>query len=135
MSEFYSEVEAPKSNTPGLDAIQIKINKLQKLLSDRKNDLPAWKKSVRDELQSLNWLTDILLDNEMSLGMRGYYFSAVHRGLRDIYGLTINVDKSTEDFPVFDNVPDGNYPMVINGRLDKIKVKDNELACRISELD
>jgi hypothetical protein len=43
------------------------------------------------------------------------YTRAIKRKLRDQYGLTPT--GGTEDDPVFDNVPDGEYPMEIDGKL------------------
>ncbi len=53
------------------------------------------------------------------------YTAAVKRGLRDVHGLTPT--GGTDQEPTFDNVPDGVYPMEIDGKLDRVRVADGSL--------
>ena len=55
------------------------------------------------------------------------YINAVKRGLRDQCGLTPT--GGTEDEPLFDNIPDGEYPMTIDGKLDKVRIKNGYISC------
>ena len=56
------------------------------------------------------------------------YINAVKRGLRDQNGFKPK-EGSTEDEPLFDGVPDGEYPMTIEDKLDKVRIKDGRISC------
>jgi hypothetical protein len=58
------------------------------------------------------------------------YISAVKRGLRDRYGFTPDAG-SSEDDPTFNGnpVPDGVYPMVIDGKLDRVRISGDRISC------
>lgn len=55
------------------------------------------------------------------------YVSEIRRQLRDVYNFTPT--GGTEHEPLFDNIPDGEYPMTIEGKVDKVRTKDNRLYC------
>ncbi|MEN9341833.1 MAG: hypothetical protein RIQ54_89 [Candidatus Parcubacteria bacterium] len=55
------------------------------------------------------------------------YVRAVKRGLRDKYGFKPQ-DGSSEDEPLLD-IPDGEYPLLIDGAIDYIRVTDGSLYC------
>jgi len=60
------------------------------------------------------------------------YAAAVKRGLRDVHGLTPT--GGTDQEPTFDNIPDGEYPMEINGEIDRVRVTDDRLfMCNFDE--
>lgn len=53
------------------------------------------------------------------------YIAAVKRGLRDQHGFTPTGGADEE--PLFTNVPDGEYPIEINGRMDQVRVEGDKL--------
>lgn len=53
------------------------------------------------------------------------YISAVQRKLIDEYGLAERSDAPG----IPESVPDGEYPMTIDGRMDWVFVKDGQLHC------
>jgi hypothetical protein len=55
------------------------------------------------------------------------YIREIKRQLRDRYGFV--PDGGTADDPTFSGVPDGEYPMEIEGRLDRVKVVDCRFQC------
>lgn len=60
------------------------------------------------------------------------YIAEVKRGFRDIHGLTPT--GGTEQDPTFDNIPDGEYLMEINGKMDRVRVTDDRLfMCNFDE--
>ena len=66
-------------------------------------------------------------------GMIGYV-QKVKQGLRDKYGF--KPTGGTKQDPIFDNIPDGTYPMKINGKLDNVKVVDGKFhLCNWDEED
>lgn len=58
-------------------------------------------------------------------GMLGY-ISAVQRGLINQHGFPENPDKPG---CVLGDVPDGWYPMTINGKVDRVRIKNNLISC------
>lgn len=50
------------------------------------------------------------------------YMSAVRRGMRDIHGFA--PIGGTDSNPSFSGIPDGVYPMEINGKIDHVELKD-----------
>jgi len=56
------------------------------------------------------------------------YIAAVKRGLRDKFKFKPKVDGPD---PVFAHgqVPDGTYPMKIEGRVDKVKIVNGTISC------
>lgn len=56
------------------------------------------------------------------------YIRAVKRGLRDEHKFTTR-EGSSKDDPVFDGIPDGKYPMTIEGRLDRVRLVDGKINC------
>lgn len=56
------------------------------------------------------------------------YIREIKRQLRDVYGFTPST-RSTEHELVFDDVPDGDYPMTIEGKLDKVQVVNGKFRC------
>ena len=56
------------------------------------------------------------------------YIRAVKCGLRDEHGFTPLPGSSDED-PMFDNIPDGEYPMTIEGRLDRVRIINGSINC------
>ena len=55
------------------------------------------------------------------------YIKAIKRGFRDQIGLTPT--GGTEDEPLFDHIPDGEYPMIIEGKLDKVRIVNCVINC------
>lgn len=56
------------------------------------------------------------------------YVLEVKKGFRDIYKFKPN-SRSTPQEPLFDNIPDGEYPMKIDGRIDKVIIKNGAIYC------
>ncbi len=56
------------------------------------------------------------------------YIREIKRQLRDVYGFTPS-DRSTEDELVFDDVPDGEYPMEIEKQLDRVRIENGGISC------
>lgn len=55
------------------------------------------------------------------------YIRAVKRGLRDEHGF-VPKEGSTENEPLLD-VQDGEYPMTIEGKLDRVRIVDGKISC------
>lgn len=55
------------------------------------------------------------------------YIRAVKCGLRDQHGF-IPI-KGTRIDPIFGNIPDGEYPMTLEGRLDHVRIADGCIDC------
>lgn len=55
------------------------------------------------------------------------YISKVKRQFRDKYGFIPT--GGTEKEPLFDNIPDGVYPMEIDGKVDYVKIKGDSISC------
>ena len=55
------------------------------------------------------------------------YIKAVKRGLRDQCG--IKPTGGTNDEPLFDSIPDGDYPVTIEGRMDTIRITAGKVSC------
>jgi hypothetical protein len=55
------------------------------------------------------------------------YIRAIKRGLRDQHGM--EPSGGTEKDPLFDNVPDGTYPIVIDGETDYVRMDDGKIYC------
>ena len=56
------------------------------------------------------------------------YIRAIRVQLRDKYNFT-PIEGSTETEPLFESIPDGEYPMEINGKTDKVRVENGKLHC------
>lgn len=54
------------------------------------------------------------------------YINAIKRKLIDQYGFPEN---PMVPGCVFGDVPDGEYPMTINGKLDNVRIKDGKINC------
>lgn len=55
------------------------------------------------------------------------YINAVKRGFRDQYEFVPT--GGTDDEPLFDNIPDGEYPMTINGKIDRVRIVNGSIHC------
>lgn len=55
------------------------------------------------------------------------YINAVKRGFRDQHN--IKPTGGTDHEPLFEHIPDGEYPMVINGKLDRVRMVDGFINC------
>jgi hypothetical protein len=55
------------------------------------------------------------------------YISAVKRGLRDQCGFVPT--GGNDDEPLFDNMPDGVYPVTIEGRRDRVRIEAGRIYC------
>jgi len=55
------------------------------------------------------------------------YIDAIKRKLRDQYHFVPS--GGTPEEPLFDNVPDGEYPMEIDGELDHVKILKGRISC------
>lgn len=56
------------------------------------------------------------------------YIKAVKRQFRDKYKFTPS-RIGPGDEPVFDTIPDGDYPMKIDGKLDRVKIINGSISC------
>lgn len=54
------------------------------------------------------------------------YIVAIQRQLIDQYGFPENPDRAGT---ILGDVPDGEYPMTIEGRLDHVRIKDGKISC------
>ncbi len=48
-----------------------------------------------------------------------FYIAEIQRQLAEVYGF----------LPDMSNVPDGDYPMTIDGKLDRVVIKDGMISC------
>lgn len=55
------------------------------------------------------------------------YIIEVKKQLRDVYDFTPSRTSGGE--PCFEHIPDGDYPMKIDGKLDHVKVVSNHISC------
>jgi hypothetical protein len=55
------------------------------------------------------------------------YVRAVKRGLRDEHHFTPGVG-STDEEPLFE-IPDGEYPVTIEGKLDHVRIVNGKISC------
>lgn len=55
------------------------------------------------------------------------YIRAVKRALRDQHGEIPS--GGTEEDPLFSGLPDGDYPMEINGKIDRVVIRDGKVHC------
>jgi hypothetical protein len=53
------------------------------------------------------------------------YIAAIQRQFIDVYGFKEDPEK--KGVPL--NVPDGEYPMKIDGKIDRVKIKDGHIHC------
>lgn len=56
------------------------------------------------------------------------YIAEIKRQFRDVYKFKPS-STGPGDEPIFDNVPDGDYPMTIDGRLDRVKIVHGKISC------
>lgn len=57
------------------------------------------------------------------------YLSEIKRQFRDVY--KFQPSGGTENEPLFDSIPDGYYPMVIDGKTDYVKINGENINCCI----
>lgn len=55
------------------------------------------------------------------------YINEIRRQFRDKYNFTPS--GGTENEPLFDNIPDGEYPMVIEGQTDYVRMSNGTISC------
>lgn len=55
------------------------------------------------------------------------YINAVKRGFRDQHGFVPTGGTNNE--PLFDEIPDGEYPMTIDGKVDKVRIVNGCINC------
>lgn len=55
------------------------------------------------------------------------YIREIKKQFRDKYGFTPSRTVGGE--PCFDNIPDGNYPMRIEGKIDQVKITNGTISC------
>lgn len=55
------------------------------------------------------------------------YINAIKRGFRDQHN--IKPTGGTDHEPLFEHLEDGEYPMVIDGKIDYVRIKDNTIDC------
>jgi hypothetical protein len=55
------------------------------------------------------------------------YINAIKRALRDQHG--IKPTGGTDHEPLFDSVPDGKYPMTIDGKVDNVRITGGKISC------
>ncbi len=60
------------------------------------------------------------------------YIRSVKRGMRDQHGFKPTY--GTDEDPNFDNIPDGKYPMTIDGKVDSVEIKGGKIFfCNFEE--
>ena len=57
------------------------------------------------------------------------YINAVKRGLRDEHGFVPNGGTDSEPLFADDAMPDGVYPVNIEGRLDRVRIERGRIYC------
>jgi hypothetical protein len=55
------------------------------------------------------------------------YIREIKRQFRDVYLFV--PDREQHGEPCFDNIPDGLYPMTIEGKLDNVKIINGTISC------
>lgn len=55
------------------------------------------------------------------------YIRAIKRQLRDVYHCAPT--GGTADEPLFASLPDGDYPMTIDGKLDRVRIVNGAISC------
>jgi hypothetical protein len=55
------------------------------------------------------------------------YISEIKRQFRDKYKFVPS--GGTEQEPLFDSIPDGTYPMEIDGKMDYVVIKGDSISC------
>lgn len=56
------------------------------------------------------------------------YIVEIKKQLRDVY--KFKPSRTVGDEPCFEQIiPDGTYPMMINGKLDHVKLTNNHISC------
>lgn len=55
------------------------------------------------------------------------YISEIKRQFRDKYNFAPS--GGTEREPLFDNIPDGTYPMEIEGKVDYVRIEGEKISC------
>ncbi len=57
------------------------------------------------------------------------YISAVKRGLRDSHGFVSERTVGSEPIFADGQIPDGIYPVVIEGKIDYVRITGNAIHC------
>ena len=60
--------------------------------------------------------------------LMGDYIKEVKRQMRDKHGFK-PIASSTDEEPIFCDIPDGEYPVTIRGKLDHVRIKDGMIDC------
>jgi len=55
------------------------------------------------------------------------YIREIKRQFRDVHGFTPS--RVVEGEPCFEHIPDGEYPMTIDGKLDKVRIVQGSISC------
>lgn len=55
------------------------------------------------------------------------YIREIKNQFRDKYGF--KPSRTVGGEPCFENIPDGEYPMVIDGKTDKVKIVNGSISC------
>ena len=55
------------------------------------------------------------------------YIREIKKQFRDVYHFVPN--NPGVDEPNFDHIPDGEYPMTIEGKLDKVRIVRGSISC------
>ncbi len=61
-------------------------------------------------------------------GMIGY-IQAIKRQFRDAYHFVPEIDDGVEVIFAEGQIPDGVYPMTIDGKLDKVEIREGKIYC------
>jgi len=61
------------------------------------------------------------------------YIREIKRQFRDVYHF--NPSGGTLEDPIFTDIPDGDYPMFIDGKIDKVGVIDGKIHCCNFEIE
>lgn len=55
------------------------------------------------------------------------YINEIRRQMRDVYHFVPTGGTNSE--PLFNNIPDGEYPMEIDGKMDKVRILNGGINC------
>lgn len=56
------------------------------------------------------------------------YIKMIKRQFRDKYNF-VPRETLDDDEPLFDNIPDGEYPMEIDGKVDNVRIVNGTISC------
>lgn len=57
------------------------------------------------------------------------YIKEIKRQLAEVYKFVPSPKSTEHEFIFFDNIPDGEYPMIIEGKVDYVKIINGQIHC------